>query len=99
MADYTVTKGAIGVYEIPLAADVAKTIEFQRDLSEVEVTALAAEHPVYFTVDGSVPTVAGSNCYMLPPGSTSAQVEVLTNGNTVVRVISAGAAGVNVSRT
>jgi hypothetical protein len=99
MADYTIPSKDIGVYEIPLAAGVEKSVEFQRDLSIVEVTALSADHPVYFTVDKSAPTIAGANCYSLLPGTNSAQVDVTTDGNTIVRLISAGAATVNVSRT
>lgn len=99
MADITLPAHAIGAYEITLSANTEKVVEFERDLSVVEVTALAADKPVYFTVDQSVPAVAGANCYMLPPGSTSAQVDVPTPGNTIVRVITAGAATVNVSRT
>lgn len=99
MADFTVTSAQIGKYEIALTANVARSVEFRRDLSVVEVTALSAEQSVYFTVDGSAPTVAGSNCYALLPGTNAMQVEVATNGNTLVRLISAGAATVNVSRT
>lgn len=99
MADFTVTSKQVGAYEIALTANAARSVEFQRDLSIVEVTALSADKSVYFTVDGSAPTVAGANCYSLLPGTNSAQVEVPTNGNTVVRLITAGTAVVNVSRT
>jgi hypothetical protein len=61
-----------------------------RDLEQVEVVSLDGLAPIYFTIDGSAPTVAGAKTYVIPAAIGSKVVAVPTSGATVVRLISVG---------
>lgn len=91
MATYTVADGDIGVQGKTLAKNTVDTITFSSDLDAAVVFSdgVAA---LYFTVDGSTPTVGGANTHMLPKGVRAVrQVIVPSTGNTVVKLISVGA--------
>lgn len=92
MASYTVAAGKIGVYAKLAVASTADTITFAEDVQEVEVGSDGAA-ALYVTVDGSTPTVAGANTWVLPAGSPSVRVlrAQVGNNGTVVKVISSGA--------
>lgn len=90
MASYTLGAGAHGAYEKQLAANTVDTVTFPEDLDRVEVVGdgIAA---LYFTVDGSTPTVAGDATLNLPIGAVAVrEVGVPTAGKTIVKLISAG---------
>jgi hypothetical protein len=56
---------------------------------------------IYVTVDGSTPTVAGTNCWRIPavPGSTILDVrDAIPDDAVVVKLISAGTPTYSVSR-
>lgn len=98
MAAHTVAAGQIGVYEVTLTAATVDTVTFDDDVDTVEVLSHDGAAAVYFTVDGSTPTVAGKGCWMLPAAASSATVDVGTAGDTVVKLISAGTPKVSISR-
>ncbi len=54
---------------------------------------------MWFTVDGSTPTVGGTNCFLLPATVGWAIVGVATRGGTVVKLISTGTPAYGVSAT
>lgn len=106
MASYAVAQAEIGVYQKTLAAATVDTVTITRDpVAErgirpgVRVWADGTA-AVYFTVDGSAPTVAGNNTYELPAGSpVSMLVEGAAPGNVVVKLISAATPKYSVSAT
>lgn len=51
---------------------------------------------VYFTVDGTTPTVGGDNCIALPAAIGSVEVKEEISGDAVVKLISAGTPKVSV---
>lgn len=90
MAAYPVAAGEHGAYAKTLAASVVDTVTFAYDADYIEVWGDGTS-AIYFTTDGSTPTVAGANTWELPVGVASSRaVEVGTGGGTVVKVISAG---------
>lgn len=102
MADVNLVYGDVGTYDLALSANVAKTVQFARDLSEVKVANTVGTTAVYVAfIDGDHPkaaTVAGTHCYQV----RAATAEVLpcrTDGNTLVSLISSGATTVAVSAT
>lgn len=73
-----------------LSASTVDTITLTNDFQTVEVvhrTSTAAD-PIYFTVDGSTPTVGGDNTYVVMPGGWKS-VRAWANSD-VVKLISAG---------
>lgn len=92
MAAYSVAADEVAANAKTLVAATADTVTFTgRDLDKVEVVSDGTA-AVYFSVDGSTPTVAGAKCFSLPAASVpvSRIVSVATAGATVVKVISAG---------
>lgn len=97
MATYTVAEGQLAAHAKTLAANVADTVDFAEDLQAIEVLVHSGTEPVYFTVNRSVPTVAGANTDVALPAS-AVQRPVGTAGNTQVRLISAGACVYSVTK-
>lgn len=99
MASYSVAAGKIGAYAKLAVASTVDTITFADEVQEVEVSSDGAA-ALYVTTDGSTPTVAGANTWVLPSGG--AWVRVLRaqvgNGGTTIKVISSGAPTYSVSR-
>lgn len=110
MASYTVPNGHIGAHEKTLVASTVDTVTFAlgstgtpgwaRMPKAVEVLTDGVDD-IYVTVDGSVPTVAGSACYRVPafPGATIIDVrDTNPNDEVVVKLISGGTPMYSVSR-
>lgn len=95
MANYTVAIGEISVHEKTLVASTVDTVTFGRDPDRTEVYNDSSTDRIYFTVDGSTPTVAGVNCYVVPPKAARA-VPSAGSGN-VVKLISTGTPTYSVS--
>jgi hypothetical protein len=98
----TVAAGQIGTYEQQLIANTVLTVNFTDDLDNVEVITNGAA-AVYFTVDGSTPTIpsgaVGSSCYYLPAAAGSKEVHPPTAGGTTVKLISSGTPTISIART
>jgi hypothetical protein len=90
MSTYTVQASEIGAHAKTLAAGTVDTVTFQRDCNTVEVLSIDGAAAIYFTVDGSTPTVGGANTYLVPAVIGALEVDVPTAGNAVVKLISAG---------
>ncbi len=107
MATYTVTNVQIGAHAKVLGAGVVDTVTFvqggdhtvpgwNRLPKKVEVLSDAVAD-IYFTVDGTTPTVGGANCYRVPAGALSVDVAPIA-GEVVVKLISSGAPTYSVSK-
>jgi hypothetical protein len=98
MASHTVAAGGTGK-GFTLTASTVDTVTFNEYAPVVEVINRDGAAEVWYTLDGSTPTVNGDNCYLLPattavdsrkPGSIS--------GSVVVKLISSGTPSVRVQR-
>ena len=102
MADVTVAADEIGAYEIVLTANTAKSVLFQRDLSECEVANMGGTTTVYARfspeAEARAAAVAGKYSYPVYPNSV-ATIPVRIDGNTYVSLISSGATTVWVNAT
>lgn len=110
MASYTVPVGHIGAYAKTLVAATADTVTFAlgstgtpgwanvpKSLKIVTDGAAA----LYFTTDGSTPTVAGTNTYEMAAAAGSVTVSVVDSNAqdaVVVKLISAGTPKYSVSK-
>lgn len=90
MADYTVAAGDKAVHAKTLVADTVDTVTLGRDWKEIEVLSHDGAAAIYFTTDGSEPTVEGAHCDVVPATPSSAIVKRRGAGPTTVRLISAG---------
>ncbi|MFI8191357.1 hypothetical protein ACIF8T_21480 [Streptomyces sp. NPDC085946] len=98
MADYTVHDGEWGIHGITLEAATITTVHFPDDVNEIEILSHDGAAPIYFTTDGSDPSVEGRGSRVLPAAISSAQVQPPTAGPTIVKLISAGSPRVSVTR-
>ena len=103
MADVTVAADEIGAYEIALTANTAKSVLFQRDLSEVEVANMGGTTTVYARLspeaEARAATVAGRFSYPVYPNSVVTLPVSRVDGNLYVSLISSGATTVWVNGT
>lgn len=95
---YTVTAGNVGTASFTLTANEVDTVNFAEDLRVVDVVSDGAA-AVWYTLDGSSPTVGGAGCYYIPAGGAAVDTrEPRTSSGTVVKLISAGAPVLRVQR-
>lgn len=94
MADVTVAANEVGSGPVSLSANAAKSVQYSRDLSEVEIGNLGGTDVVWVAfIDrnhSAVATVGGKHCYPIYPNSV-ATIPVRTDGDTLISVISASA--------
>lgn len=95
MTDFAVAADEIGAHSKTLTANVVDTVQFADDVSRIEVVSDGAAE-LYFTVDGSNPTIGGANCYYLPAFGGAREVPVHTGG--LVKLKSAGTPKYSVAR-
>jgi hypothetical protein len=82
---------------VTLEADTVATVTVGTyNASRCEVTNLDGAAEVWFTTDGSTPTVGGNDCIALPAVISSVEVAEETAGNVSVKLISAGTPKVQV---
>ncbi len=110
MASYTVPNGHVGAHEKTMVASTVDTVTFQLGSvgtpgwanvpKQVEILTDGADD-IYVTVDGSAPTVTGTQCWRVPafPGATVTDVrDSNPTPVDVVKLISAGTPLYSVSR-
>jgi hypothetical protein len=110
MAEYTVPSGHIGVHKKTLVADTVDTVTYvlgstgtpgwARMPRRIGVLTDGAAD-MYVTVDGSTPTVEGTNCHRVPAVAGETVISVADDNpvdQVVVKLISAGTPIYSVSR-
>lgn len=97
MATHAVAADEIGTTAFQLAASTVDTVNFAVDLKHVEIITDGAA-AVWYTFDGTDPTVDGKDCYYLPAAPAVDSREPATSGATVVKLISAGTPKIRVQR-
>lgn len=76
---------------LTLAASVVDSITFSGNPKTVEVCNRDGAAAIYFTVDGSVPTVGGDDCFVVAAAAGAAlSVDASATAATVVKLISSG---------
>lgn len=105
MATSTVAADERGAYSKTLTASTVDTVTVtkragQADYStRVEVTNLDGAAAIYFTVDGSAPTVGGAKTFELPAAVGSREISTDAVGSdAVVKLISVGTPKYSVAR-
>lgn len=96
MAEHTIASGDIAKHGIALAADVVDTVTFGDNVKAVQIISDGAA-AVYYTVDGSTPTLGGANCYMIP-AVAAVDERVMNTSSDVVKLISSGTPVLSVQR-
>jgi hypothetical protein len=90
----------VASYNNTLAASTVDTVTISRDAGSVRVYFDSGSTPIFFTVDGSAPTVNGANCYRVPASAgASTSVDVTGVAPTVVKLISSGTPTYSVEAT
>jgi hypothetical protein len=88
----TLTGSQFASGAITLTASTVDTVTFPSHVPEVEVVNMNGAGALYFTVDGSTPTVGGLSTRVLPAAVGSRTVRVKVTGDaTVVKLISSAA--------
>ncbi len=90
MAEYVVAAGDKAAHAKVLVANVVDRVVLRRDWKEIEVLSHNGTAAIYFTVDGTEPTVGGAHCDVVPATPSSAIVPRQGSGQTFVKLISAG---------
>ena len=98
MPSHSITPGQVGAHAVTLTANTVETFTFADDLPEVTVVNHDGAAAVYFTIDGSTPTIAGPRTYVLPAVIGTATFAPPTPGGTVVKAISTGTPTISVQR-
>ncbi len=84
------------VRHVTLVADTVATVSLNVNAGRIEVLNRTGTAEVYFTTDGSAPTVGGNNCYVLPAAISALEVPDEISGMAVVKLISVGTPSVSV---
>lgn len=95
MTAIAVAAAEIGVWEQALVASTVDTVTFTRDpdsvVDEVRVTNVSGTASIYFTTDGTAPTVGGKATRWLPAvAGANRTVRLQEPASTVVKLISSG---------
>ena len=91
MASYSVAAGEIAAYGKVLIASTVDTVTFANDRGTVRVTNDTGTAAIFFTVDGSTPTVNGAATYRVPASvGASASVGSGSGATKTVKLISSG---------
>lgn len=75
---------------VTLAAGTVTTVTLDRQYGSVEVVNVDGAAAVYFTVDGSEPTVEGAGTVVLPAAVSGVDLSASSDDPTVVKLISSG---------
>lgn len=91
MASIAMGATDVASYNNTLVASTVDTVTISRDCEKVRVYNDTGTAAIFYTTDGSAPTVNGVNCYRVP-ASVGAYSEVSVTGvsPTVVKLISSG---------
>jgi hypothetical protein len=97
MTTRAVAAGDVGTPAFALVAATADTVTFADNISTVEVISDGLS-PVWYTLDGSTPTVGGTNCYYIPATIAIDRRDLVSGATDTVKLISAGSPTLRVQR-
>ena len=91
MASIAMAATDVASYNNTAVASTVDTVTIARDAEFVRVYFDAGTTAIFFTTDGSTPTVNGVNCYRVPATVGAAtSVNVTGSSPTIVKLISSG---------
>lgn len=96
MADHTILAAAVGKHNVTLTPDTVDNFTFAKDPDAIAVLSNGAEE-LYFTVDGTEPTIGGTHCWKMLAVPGERRV-VHNRPSAPVKVISEGAPEISVTR-
>ena len=75
-----------------LVASTVTTVDIPANVDTLEVGSIDGSAAIWYTLDGSTPTVGGAACYLLPAviGSRLHNLAASTEADVKVKLISAG---------
>lgn len=97
MASYAVSSSQVAAHDKTLVASTVDTVTFDGDPDYVEVMSDGAS-AIYFTTDGTAPTVSGQNGYIVPAYPSARVVRHGGEGG-IVKLISSGTPTYSVTRS
>ena len=91
MAEYKVEAGQIGAYEKVLSASTVDTVVFEERVTTVRIISDGTA-AIYFTTNGTAPTVKGQADFQVPKGALTFTEEITEGAGTTltVKLISEG---------
>jgi hypothetical protein len=92
----TLEADTVATLTVDVTPPRADNLSFVALKSQVRVTNVSGDAAVYFTVDGSTPTVGGTGCYVLPASMCSLRLPVALGPTAAVKAISSGAPSISV---
>jgi hypothetical protein len=99
MASYEVATGLVGVHDKSLTANTVDTVTFADVIGEVEVTNVSGTAKIFFTVDGSTPTVGGADTFELGAAAGASKTIRLRTKGSVFKLISSGTPEYSLTKT
>ena len=94
--EYNIDRGQLAAHDKTLVPGEVDTVSFDEDPREIEVVTDGTAK-LYVTVDGSEPTISGSNTHVLP-AVVSVRKIVHAHNPAPVKLISSGAVTYSVAR-
>jgi len=88
VTSYPIAAGTNAAHDKTLVASTVDTVTFAAQVEQIKIWTDGTA-AVYFTVDGTTPTVSGSHCFKIPATVLSETVNVQTMAPTV-KLVSAG---------
>lgn len=97
MASHTIAADAVAKHAFALTAATVDTVT----IANAESATILSDGTaiVYFTVDGSTPTVGGTNTFVIPAAVSTFEVGPRFNFSGVLKLISAGTPTLHVYRS
>lgn len=97
MAEYVVNSGDVAVHNVQLQPSVVTWVSFIDDVPEVEILSNGAA-PIFYTRDGSEPTINGSNTRLIPAMAAGVLIDqiLMSHHHDVLKFISAGSPTISV---
>lgn len=98
MAAYTVAASEVAEHGIAVAPATEDTVTITGDSKRITILVRSGTAPVFFTVDGTAAAVDGPRCYLAPVGYGTPVEMPGDSPTSVVRLVCAAAAVVDVER-
>lgn len=89
MADYTIGLDEVAVHAKTLQPNVVDTVTFTRNVDNITIISDGAAD-LYYTMDGTMPVVAGPRTYRLPGGFGGFDERPAPLGIDAIKLVSTG---------